>query len=199
VTIEDPIEYLHPNINSIITQRELGSDTFSFSQALKHVLRQNPDVILVGEMRDSETADGVLSLAETGHLILTTSHASNASQTIERIIDLFPHQERYSAQLRLANLLTAVVCQTLVPRAARSGRIAAVEIIIIDSGIRHLIHEGNFTQISGAVRMVHRAGVTTFDESLVKLYLDGVITMGTVLAYCNDKEEVGRLISVAGE
>ena len=130
VTIEDPIEYVHPSLNCAITQRELGTDTLSFATALKHVLRQDPDVILVGEMRDLETAAAALTIAETGHLILTTGHAPSTSQAMERIIDLFPPHERHLAQTRLASLLNGVLCQTLVPRAVGSGRIAAVEITL---------------------------------------------------------------------
>ncbi|MDD5591003.1 MAG: PilT/PilU family type 4a pilus ATPase, partial [Dehalococcoidales bacterium] len=130
VTIEDPIEYLHSNIKCAITQRQLGSDTHSFSDALRHILRQDPDVILVGEVRDSETAAAVLSIAETGHLVLTTGHAPSTNQAVERVIDLFPPHERHLAQTRLASLLLAVICQQLVPRCDRPGRTAAAEIML---------------------------------------------------------------------
>ena len=122
LSFEDPIEYSHTNIKSKITQRELGSDTNSFAEALKHALRHDPDVIVVGEMRDSETAAAVISMAETGHLVISTGHAPYAAQTVERIVDLFPSNERVLVQTRLASLLDAVLCQTLVPRANGSGR-----------------------------------------------------------------------------
>jgi len=194
LTFEDPIEYSHPNIKSKITQRELGGDTHSFAQALKYALRHDPDVIVMGEMRDSETAALVISLAETGHLVITTSHAPYAPQAVERIIDLFPHAERALVQMRLASLLSAVLCQTLVPRADGSGRIAAVEIMLVNSAIRNLIREGRLTLLSNALRDYGSAGSTTLDEALAQLYSDGTITMETVMKFCHDHEEIGRLI-----
>jgi len=141
VTIEDPIEYNYPNVNSAVTQRELGNDTLSFAAALKHVLRQDPDVILVGEMRDLETAASALTVAETGHLVLTTGHAPSAARAMERVIDLFPPEQRYLAQARLASLISGVFCQTLVPRADGSGRIAAVEIMLGTPAVANLIRD----------------------------------------------------------
>ena len=152
VTIEDPIEYIYPSIKCAITQRELGSDTLSFAEALRHVLRQDPDVILVGEMRDTETAAAVLTIAETGHLIISTGHAPSAPQAMERIIDLFPPHERHLAQTRLASLLLGVLCQTLVPRASGSGRIAAVEIMLANPAVRNLIRESKIYQLPNVIR-----------------------------------------------
>jgi len=195
LSFEDPIEYSHPNIKSKITQRELGADTYSFAQAMKHALRHDPDVIVVGEMRDSETAAAVISMAETGHLVISTGHAPYAAQTVERIIDLFPHNERFLIQMRLASLLTAVLCQTLVPRADGSGRIAAVEIMMVNSAIRHLIREGKLTVLSEAIRDYGQGGNITLDVALFKLYWQGIITMETVIKYCHDPEEISRLTS----
>jgi twitching motility protein PilT len=195
VSFEDPIEYSHRNINSKIIQRELGGDTLSFSQVLKHSLRHDPDVIVVGEMRDTETAAAVISLAETGHLVISTSHASNAAQAVERIVDLFPHNERSLEQMRLASLLTAVFCQILVPRASGSGRIAAVEIMLVNTAIKNLIREGKITLISDAIRDYGQGSNTTIDESLCKLYREGFISINTVKKYCHDPEEVNRLTS----
>jgi len=194
VTIEDPIEYSHTNINSKIVQRQLGGDTFSFAQALKHILRHDPDMILVGEMRDTETAAAVLSLAETGHLVLTTSHAPYAPRVVERIIDLFPTPERHLAQMRVASLLTAVLCQTLVPRSDGSGRIAAVEIMLANSAVSHLIHEGKFNQLTNAISTYREMGMISLDEALVNLYLDGKITGETLVDYCHNPDEVGKLL-----
>ncbi len=193
-TIEDPIEYFQPNLDSVITQRELGRDTKSFAQALKHVLRHDPDVILVGEMRDTETASAALSVAETGHLILTTSHAPYAPQAIERIIDLFPPSERYLAQSRLASLLVAVLSQTLVPRADGSGRIAAVEIMLGNTAVRSLIREGKIYQLSNAMRSYRNIGMVTLDEALVNLYTKRIIDSKTLFEYCADSEEVEKLL-----
>ncbi len=193
-TIEDPIEYFQPNIDSVISQRELGHDTLSFPQALKHVLRHDPDVVLVGEMRDTETASAALSVAETGHLILTTRHAPYAPQAIERIIDLFPPAERYLAQSRLASLLVAVLSQTLVPRADGSGRIAAIEIMLGNTAVRSLIREGKIYQLSNAMRSYRNIGMVTLDEALVNLYTKRIIDSKTLFEYCADSEEVEKLL-----
>ncbi len=195
VTIEDPIEYVHERINCAITQRQLGKHTRSFAQALRHVLRQNPDVILVGEMRDLETASAVLSIAETGHLVLSTSHAPSSPQAIERVVDMFPPHERYLAQTRLASLLIAVICQTLVPRIDDSGRIAAVEIMVANSSVRNLIREGKIYQLPSAMQTHHEVGMISLDESLVELYNKQIISYQTVQNFCNDREEVSKLIS----
>jgi twitching motility protein PilT len=194
LTIEDPIEYVHPSINCAITQRELGSDTHSFAQALKHVLRQDPDVILVGEMRDLETAASVLNVAETGHLILSTGHAPSAPQAMERIIDLFPMHERQLVQSRLASLMIASLCQTLVPRADGSGRVAAVEIMLANPAVKNLLREGKTYQLHNAIRTHRDVGMITLDEVLVDLYLKGIISGESVVNFCNDRQEVEKLI-----
>jgi twitching motility protein PilT len=194
VTIEDPIEYVHPSIKCAITQRQLGSDTLSFAQALKHVLRQDPDVILVGEMRDLETAAAVLTIAETGHMIMSTGHAPSTSQAVERIIDLFPPHERFLAQTRLASLLVAVLCQVLIPRADGSGRVAAVEVMLANPPVRNLIREGKIYQLPNVIRTHREIGMIMLDEALVNLYLKRLINGETLLAWCNDRQEVEKLI-----
>jgi twitching motility protein PilT len=194
VTIEDPIEYVHTSVKCAITQRQLGTDTLSFANALKHILRQDPDVILVGEMRDPETADAVLTVAETGHFILTTGHAPSATQAIERVIDLFPPHQRHLAQVRLASLLVGAFCQALVPRADGSGRVAAVEIMLGNPAVRSLIREGKVYQLPNVIRTHRDIGMISLDEALVSLYLKGVITGESVLDYCNDRQEVEKLI-----
>jgi twitching motility protein PilT len=195
VTIEDPIEYIYPSMKCVITQRELGSDTRSFTEALKHVLRQDPDVILVGEMRDTETAAAVLTVAETGHLIVTTGHAPSASQAIERIIDLFPPHERHLAQSRLASLLLAVLCQSLMPRADGSGGVVAVEVMLANQPVKNLIREGKMYQLPNVIRTHAQLGMELLDYSLVDLYLDGLIDHETMYAFCNDQDEIEKLIS----
>jgi len=197
VTIEDPIEYIHTSIKCAITQRQLGSDTLSFTEALKHVLRQDPDVILVGEMRDIETAAAVLTLAETGHLILSTGHAPSTSQAVERIIDLFPPHERHLAQARLASLLVAVLCQVLVPRANGSGRIAAVEVMLANPPVRNLIREGKIYLLHNVIRTHRDIGMISLDEALANLYLRRVITEETLYAFGNDPQEIEKLISTS--
>jgi twitching motility protein PilT len=194
VTIEDPIEYVHPSIKCAVTQRQLGSDTLSFTAALKHVLRQDPDVILVGEMRDTDTAAAVLTLAETGHLVLSTGHAPSAAQAMERIIDLFPPEERHLAQARLASLLVGVLCQVLVPRADGTGRVAAVEIMLANPPVKNLIREGKIYQLPNVIRTHREIGMISLDEALVNLYLKQVITGEVLLAFCNDRQEVEKLI-----
>ena len=194
VTIEDPIEYVHRSVKCAITQRQLGSDTLSFAAALKHVLRQDPNVILVGEMRDLETAAAVLTLAETGHLILSTGHAPSAPQAIERIADLFPPHERPLAQARLASLLIAVLCQVLVPRADGSGRIVAAEIMLANPPVRNLIREGKTYMLPNVIRTHQKMGMISLDEALVSLFLNGSISGETLLAFCNNPLEAERLI-----
>ncbi len=194
VTIEDPIEYVYTNDRCTITQRELGNDTRSFAQALKHVLRQDPDVILVGEMRDQETADAALTIAETGHLILATGHAPGAAPAIERIIDLFPPHERPLVQSRLASLIAGILCQALVPRADGTGRVAAVEVMMASPAVRNNIRDGRIHQLPNAMLTQARLGTVLLDQSLVKLYQRGAVTMEDLLAVCNDPEEISRLL-----
>lgn len=195
VTIEDPVEYTYENLNCTITQRELGSDTLSFAEALRHVLRQDPDVILVGEMRDLETASTALTVAETGHLVLTTGHAPSASQAIERVINLFPPHERYLAQARLASLIIGVLCQALVPRAEGSGRAVAVEVMLANPAVRNLIREGKTYQLPNTIRMHSQQGMETFDQALITLYRNGTISRQSVFDFCSDQDEAARLTS----
>lgn len=193
VTIEDPIEYIYTNNRCVITQRELGNDTLSFADALKHILRQDPDVILVGEMRDYETAAAVLTVAETGHLVLTTGHATSAPQAVERIIDLFPSHERHLAQTRLASLLLGILCQALVPRADSSGRVPAVEIMLANQAVKNTIREGRIHQLPNAIVTHARLGMILLDHALIELYRKGIITSNSLFACCNDKAEVAKL------
>lgn len=193
VTIEDPIEYTYNNLRCTITQRELGSDTLSFAEALKHVLRQDPDVILVGEMRDLETASSALTIAETGHLVLTTGHAPSTSQAVERIINLFPPHERYLAQARVASLLIGVLCQALVPKANGLGRVAAVEVMMANAAARNLIREGKTYQLPNTIRMHSQQGMELLDQALIRLYRKGVISRDSLVAFGNDQDEISRL------
>lgn len=193
ITIEDPIEYVHPNVKSAVAQRELGTDTLSFAQALKHILRQDPDVILVGEMRDVETSAAVLNVAETGHLVLSTGHAPSAAQSIERIVDLFPLHERPLAQARLASVLLAVLGQVLVPRVG-GGRVAAVEIMLGSPAVKNLIREGKIHLLPNVIRTQADLGMQPLGQALIDLYFKGTIDWATVLAWCQDEEEVKKLV-----
>lgn len=194
VTIEDPIEYIYPNDKCSITQRELGHDTLSFAEALKHVLRQDPDVILIGEMRDLETAAAVLTLAETGHLVLTTGHASDASHTVERIINLFPPHERDLAQSRLASVLLGVLCQALIPRVDGAGRIVAVEVMLANPAVKNTIREGRTYQLHNAIVTHAKSGMVLLDQVIVDLYHKGTISQESLFTFCNDHDNVTRLL-----
>ncbi len=195
VTIEDPIEFVYTNDKCTITQRELGGDTKSFAEALRHVLRQDPDVILVGEMRDLETAAAAITLAETGHLLLTTGHAPSASQAIERIVDIFPPHERPLVQSRLASLLVGILCQALVPKVG-GGRVAAIEIMLGTPAVKNLIRDGKIHQIPNIMLTQSRIGMVLLDNALLNLYKKGLITRESVFDYCNDPEEVGKVLGV---
>jgi twitching motility protein PilT len=195
VTIEDPIEYVYTSARCSITQRELGGDTHSFAEALRHVLRQDPDVILVGEMRDLETASAALTIAETGHLVLSTGHAPSSYQAVERIIDMFPPHERNLAQTRLASLLIGIMCQALVPRVDGKGRAPAVEIMLANPAVRNLIREGKIHQLPNSIRTHTRLGMQLLDQALVSMHKDGIISTENVYAFCNDKDEVEKLIA----
>jgi twitching motility protein PilT len=193
VTIEDPVEYTYDNSRCTITQRELGSDTLSFADALKHVLRQDPDVILVGEMRDLETASTALTVAETGHLVLTTGHAPSTSQAVERIINLFPPHERYLAQARVASLLLGILCQALVPKIDGAGRVAAVEVMLANPAVRNLIREGKTFQLPNTIRMHSQQGMELLDQALIKLFRGGKISRESLLDFGNDQDEIAKL------
>jgi twitching motility protein PilT len=195
VTIEDPIEYVYTSHKCAVTQRELGGDTRSFAEALRHVLRQDPDVILVGEMRDLETASAALTIAETGHLVLTTGHAPSTYQAIERIVDMFPPHERSLAQTRLSSLLIAVMCQALVPTTDGKGRVPAVEIMLANPAVRNLIREGKIHQLPNAIRTNVRTGMQLLDQALVNLHKMGLITTESVYSFCSDPDEVEKLIA----
>ncbi|MBN2240898.1 MAG: PilT/PilU family type 4a pilus ATPase [Dehalococcoidales bacterium] len=195
VTIEDPIEFVYRNEQCIITQRELGGDTKSFAEALRHVLRQDPDVILVGEMRDQETASAALTIAETGHLILTTGHAPSAAQAVERIIDLFPIEERDTVQSRIASLINGILCQALVPTADGKGRVAAIEVMLANSAIRSNIRDGKIFQIPNTMLTGARQGMVLLDNALVDLYKKGRITKESVLDFCNSPDDINKQLA----
>ena len=192
--MEDPVEYVYGNENCLITQRELGNDTSSFTEALRHVLRQDPDIILIGEMRDTDTAAAALTIAETGHLVLTTGHAPSAAGAVERIIDLFPPFERNLVQSRLSTLLIAILCQVLVPTIDNKGRVAAIEIMLANPAIRNVIREGKIFQIPNIIQTNQQEGMQLLDQALVNLYRQGLISNREVFTFGNDREELERMI-----
>jgi twitching motility protein PilT len=187
ITLEDPIEYVFPAQQSIISQRELGKDMLSFQSALKHIVREDPNVIMVGEMRDLETISLVLTLAETGHLILATLHTPNASQTIDRIIDVFPPHQQTQIRLQLALSLKAIIAQQLLPKKP-SGRIAAREILINNPAIANLIRENKTAQIKSIIQTSGKDGMISMEQSLNKLIQRGLISRETALAHTNYPE-----------
>ena len=193
MTVEDPIEFLHTHQKSLINQREVGEDTWSFKNALKHVLRQDPDIILVGEMRDLETIEIALTAAETGHLVMATLHTQDAAQTIDRVIDVFPPSQQQQVRVMLSGALQGVVCQQLVKSADGKGRVVAVEIMTATPAIRNLIREGKTHQIYSALQAGAKHGMQTMDSHLASLVKQGKVTYDAALEKCHHVEDFNRL------
>lgn len=194
VTVEDPIEFMHKNQKSIVNQREVGADTHSFANALKHVLRQDPDVILIGELRDLETISVALTAAETGHLVFATLHTQDAAQTIDRVIDVFPSHQQDQVRTQLAGTLQGVVSQTLVPKASGSGRVVATEVMVITPALSNLIREGKTYQILSAMQAGRDLGMHTMDQHLAELVNSGKITAQAAKAKSHDPDGFQRML-----
>ncbi|HEY4267027.1 MAG TPA: type IV pilus twitching motility protein PilT [Galbitalea sp.] len=194
MTVEDPIEFMHTSRKSIVNQREVGADTHSFGNALKHVLRQDPDVILIGELRDLETISVALTAAETGHLVFATLHTQDAAQTIDRIIDVFPPHQQGQVRSQLAATLQGVVCQTLVKKASGHGRAVATEVLIATSAVANLIREGKTYQISSAMQAGGDLGMHTMDRHLADLVDAGVITQKAAEEKAQDVEALKQMV-----
>lgn len=193
ICIEDPIEFVHTNKKSIIKQREVFADTRSFAEALRRVLRQDPNVIVVGEMRDLETISTTLTAAETGHLVLATLHTPDAPQTIERIIDVFPPHQQQQVKLQLADSLQGVVSQILLPKASGQGRVLSTEIMIATAGIRNLIREQEIEQIPTMMQTGSQYGMKTMDKSLKELFQQGMITLDVAMSKVKHPDEFRQL------
>ena len=193
ITIEDPIEFVHGHNRCTVNQRELGSDTFSFPRALKSVLREDPNVILVGEMRDLETIAAALTLAETGHLVLSTLHTQDAAQTVDRIIDVFPPYQQEQIRVMVAASLKGVLSQILMPRADGDGRVAARELMVVTHGIAAIIREGKTHQIYSAIQTGTRDGMCTMEKSLNELCQAGLINPEDALSKANHPQELRAL------
>jgi twitching motility protein PilT len=193
MTVEDPIEFLHRHRKCLVNQREVGEDTWSFANALKHVLRQDPDIILVGEMRDLETISVALTAAETGHLVFATLHTQDAAQTIDRIIDVFPPNQQQQVRVQLAGTLQGIVCQTLARTSDGVGRAVATEVLVATPAVRNLIREGKTHQIYSAMQAGAKHGMHTMDQHLADLVLKGRITMETGIEKCHHIEDFNRL------
>jgi twitching motility protein PilT len=198
LTIEDPIEFVHTHKKCIVNQRELGADAQSFALALKAALRQDPDVILVGEMRDMETIGTALTAAETGHLVFATLHTQDAPQTIDRIIDVFPSDQQGQVRMQLAVGLQGIVTQTLIPTADGAGRTVAAEILVPTPGVRNLIREAKIHQIYSLIQTGGAHGMQTMDASLAGLVRAGTVTMNTALSRSSQPEELRRLVESGG-
>lgn len=194
VSIEDPIEFLHTHQKSIVNQREVGLDTKSFANALKYVLRQDPDVILVGEMRDLETINAALTAAETGHLVFATLHTQDAPQTIDRIIDVFPPHQQEQVRVQLAGSLQGVISQQLLPTKDGKGRVCAFEVLIPTPAVRNLIREGKTHQIYSVMQTGQKFGMQTMDSCLADLYNRGKITFELALTKAHDQENLKGLV-----
>jgi len=194
VTIEDPIEFVHPDKKAIVSQREVGIDTDSFSDALKYVVRESPDVILIGEMRDIETMHVALQAAETGHLVFSTVHTPSAAETMDRIINMFPPHDKPQICMRLSNSLRGIISQKLVPLKDGSGRIAAVEVMISTPTIAKLIEEGRVGQIYSAIEEGQFWGMQTMNQCLYKYYKQGLITEEDALAYAGNLTELRQML-----
>ncbi|WP_438013483.1 type IV pilus twitching motility protein PilT [Sorangium sp. So ce315] len=195
LTIEDPIEYLHPHKLSLVNQREIGSDTASFKDALRYALRQDPDVVLVGEMRDLETVEAALTIAETGHLVFATLHTNSAISTINRIIDVFPPHQQSQVRQQLSFTLVAVMTQLLLPRANGPGRVMAMEVMIPNAAIRNLIREDKLHQIYSQMQMGQAgSGMQTMAQSLVSLYQRRMITLEEMFAAAADGDEIRAML-----
>lgn len=198
ITIEDPIEYIHESKKSVVNQRELGSDTRSFDNALRASLREDPDVILIGELRDLETIDLALKAAETGHLVFATLHTSSAPQTIDRIVDVFPHEQQAQIRTQLSNGLVAVFSQTLIPKISsngqKAGRVMAMEILVNNPAIANMIREGKTAQIYSAIQTGGKSGMTTLENTLADLVKKKLITPQDAIGKSSRPDELEKLI-----
>jgi twitching motility protein PilT len=196
LTVEDPIEYLHQHKNCLINQRELHSDTDSFTNALRAALREDPDVVLIGEMRDLETVESALRIAETGHLTFGTLHTNSAASTINRIIDVFPSHQQAQIRTQLSLVIEGIVCQALLPKADGKGRCVSLEILVPTPGIRNLIREDKVHQIYSAMQTgQEKLGMQTMNQSLATLYFKRQITLDTAMSASSNREELQEMIN----
>jgi len=196
LTIEDPIEYIHPHKNCLVNQREVHSDTNSFSNALRAALREDPDIVLIGEMRDLETVEAALKIAETGHLTFGTLHTNSAAQTINRIIDIFPANQQAQIRTQLSLVLEGIVCQALLPRADGKGRVCSLEILVPTPAIRNLIRDDKIHQIYGAMQTgQEKAGMQTANQSLASLYQKRSISLEVAMGASSNRDELQDMIN----
>ena len=198
ITIEDPIEYLHPHKNCLVNQREVGADTASFKKALKYILRQDPDVVLVGEMRDQETVEAALTIAETGHLAFATLHTNSCVQTINRILDIFPPFQQDQVRAQLSFTLEGVLTQNLLPKATGPGRVLALEVMVPNPAIRNLIREDKLHQVYSQMQVgQNKFGMQTFNQSLASLVQRRLISLEEAMGRSSDQDELRNILSQA--
>ena len=194
ITLEEPIEYLHKHQKSMINQREIGDDSLSFAASLRAALREDPDVILVGEMRDLETISTAISAAETGHLVLSTLHTTSAAQTVDRIIDVFPPYQQTQIRVQLASILQGIISQQLLPTADNQGRVAALEILLGTDAVRNTIREGKVQQLQSYIQTGLKKGMLSMDFSLAQLVRQSKISNSTASMVCQDRETLQRYL-----
>jgi twitching motility protein PilT len=195
VTVEDPIEFVHENKRSIIDQRQVLEDTYSFGNALRHVLRQDPDVILIGEMRDLDTIQQAMIIADTGHLVLATLHTSDSTQTINRIVDVFPAHQQKQIRTQLSFVLLGILSQQLIPKLEGFGRILAAEVLIATPAVRSVIRDAKEYQIYSTIQTSQKFGMRTMNQSLAELYTDGLISLDDAMGRSSDVEELVKMIT----
>nr|WP_288547695.1 type IV pilus twitching motility protein PilT [uncultured Blautia sp.] len=196
ITLEDPIEYLHRHDKSVVNQREIGSDSTDYAQALRAALREDPDVILVGEMRDLETISTAITAAETGHLVFSTLHTIGADKTIDRIIDVFPPNQQQQVRIQLASVLECIVSQQLLKKADGSGRVAALEVLFANNAVRNLIRESKTYQIPSIMQTNKRAGMQTMDDALYDLFMRKVIDADTAVTYAQEPVSMNKKVNL---
>jgi twitching motility protein PilT len=194
ITLEDPIEYLHTGKKGIVSQREIGGDTGSYANALRAALRQDPDVILVGEMRDLETISTAITAAETGHLVFSTLHTNSAADAIDRMIDVFPPHQQQQVRVQLSGVIEGVIAQQLLPRNDTNGRVAAFEVLLANSAIRNLIREGKSFQIPSIMQTSKKDGMQTMDDAITEIYNKGQVDPQTAVIYAHDADAMRRRV-----
>jgi twitching motility protein PilT len=192
MTIEDPIEFVHKNKNSLINQREIGTDSHGFKESLRRVLRQDPDVVLIGEMRDMETIEAALTIAETGHLTFATLHTSDAVQTINRVVDVFPTGQQQQIRTQLSFVLNSVFCQQLIPKSSGKGRVLASEIMLANPAVRSLIRENKAHQVYSIIQVSGKMGMKTMNQSLYEVYKAGHLTFEDACTYSSDVDDLKK-------
>lgn len=196
ITLEDPIEYLHSHSKSIVSQREVGNDTLSYANALRGALRQDPDVILVGEMRDLETISIAITAAETGHLVFSTLHTNSASSTIDRIIDVFPAHQQQQIRLQLSNVLEGVISQQLLPHKSGKGRVGSFEVLLKNTAVQNLIREAKSFQIPSIIQTNKEYGMCTMDDAIYNLYLENKVSEMDAITFAHDRQALKRKVGI---